>query len=329
VDIVQHPKDDPARTRNKFTIYEDQNWEKTLTIAEAASILNIPSFDIYEAVMAGCLRLSSPGRVRWIEVQGWLHNKWANETITSTTPLWAINLLRNGHGLIQDVWTQEQIALITQQAHDYIDGERKEEINPRYVYTEKTKRGEVVFERLSNLLSTDLTWVLGHPIFDHISEVIFGTTDWVPFGYQVLYKVPLGIWTDSHRDIYWCLPEEYHHVRFLCQIQLTPTADSDGGIIYKPGTHRLSDDLTMVHCNKGNLDGFIPFEGQGIYDMNLHNVGVLHAIRANNKTHVGKRAYIGICPAEYIRMVEYYSTKTVELGKKLVKNAKEAYAKLF
>jgi hypothetical protein len=171
--------------------------------------------------------------------------------------------------------------------------------------------------------------VLGHPVFDEIAQAVYENINWVPWCFMILYKPPGASGAGPHRDTSWVEPTPFNHVRFLCQIQLTPPSDTDGGVYYLPKSHLLQDNKTMINQYDIPDDSplFVPFKGVSLQEMNFHNVGVIHRVPTNRSSVMAKRLYIGILDDTEIYSKSYILTRSGMREKVL--EAKKLYKDMF
>lgn len=284
--------------------------------------------EIISAIMRKEILCSRVGFVKLIDVQGWFQEYLA-KLHAPNAPSWLQDLYWDGHGHMENVFSKEEIFLLDMNMMEIFEANTEKQGEPKVAFDRLTHTGELVLERVQELWNSPLRWILGHPIFDYISETVFKTTDWVPYVCMGLYKHPHSVKTLAHRDTHWCLPEIYRNIRFLCQIQFNNPEEGDGGLLYQPRTHFLQEDRHMI--SQGAAPATLtPCKGQTPYDINFHNVGCLHGVKPNMSDILVKRLYIGILPLEESAIYNYYvNSMPLQDMKNLIQTCKEEYKSLF
>lgn len=269
--------------------------KREVTILEASKIINTPPSFFYKAIDTKVLHWSSPDNLLLLDVLGWNQENYYRN-MPNSSPSWALDFARDGHGYIPNVFCQKELDILSSIVDELYEQHKEDSKDPQTSF-DITYDGTYYLERMRWLWKTPLLFMLGHPIFDEVSQAMFGTKDWLPFLYMGIFKQPGSLPTTCHRDLHWSLPEDFQHMRFLCQIQLTPPIPGDGGLEFLPESHRLQKDRPMTHQYLPRTNDYRPFYGHTIYDMNIHNIGVLHTVGSNTSSLMMKRLYIGVIPS--------------------------------
>lgn len=301
--------------------------KREVSLNEASRIINTEPRKFYRAIDTGVLHYSSPGKFLLLDILGWNQENYY-QALPKDSPSWALDLGRDGHGCIANVFSEFEISYLSSICDQLYEEYKEDSTNPQTSF-DLTYDKIYYLERMRWLWTTPLRFIIGHPIFDEISLRMFGTQNWLPYLYMGIFKHSGSLPTTCHRDVHWSVPENFQHMRFLCQIQLTPPNPGDGGLEFLPESHRLQKDRPMIHQYQPRTEGYRSFYGITPYDMNMHNIGVLHTVGSNTANILMKRLYIGIIPATDPALDTPFPTdqKKQEI-RNYVHQAKEEYASL-